>query len=322
MIPIESTLARICQKIEEREQFGALTFQEFMELSAEQPNRVFRNIFQIFYDMVYSHVGEGVDEYPDDPESINYVYYDCSSLFVEGADHPFFADRLFANRFISHIGSFKRGAQQNRIYIFEGPHGSGKSTFLNNLLLKFEQYTRSDEGACYEVVWRLNRKELGAVPDHDAHNILQQLRGLADSGQEGSSRDKLLSLANKEYLEVPCPSHDHPLLLIPKTYRRDLLDGLIKDEQFKRKLFFKKPYEWVVRDQPCTICMSLYQTLLDLFRSPSKVFEMVYARRYHFNRRLGEGISVFNPGDSVTRNKVVSNQLLQQQFPQVLRTGI
>ena len=265
---------------------------------------------------------DGVDEYPDDPESINYVYYDCSSLFVEGTDHPFFADRLFANRFINHIASFKRGVQQNRIYIFEGPHGCGKSTFLNNLLMKFEQYTRTVGGASFETVWRLNKKELGAVLDHDAHSMLLQLRGLVDDSaalQPGNTRDTLFNLSNKEYLEVPCPSHDHPLLLIPKTYRRELLDGLIEDAEFKRRLFTEKQYEWVFREQPCTICMSLYQTLLDMSDSPSKVFEMIFARRYHFNRRLGEGISVFNPGDSITRNNVMTNQLLQNQLNSLLK---
>ncbi len=322
MTPIETALTEICQKIEEREHFGLLTFQDFLELCAAQPNRIIRNIFQIFYDMVYSHVGDGIDDYPGDPESIKYVYYDCTNLFVKGVDHPFFADRLFANRFISHITSFKRGAQQNRIYIFQGPHGSGKSTFLNNLLLKFEQYTKTEEGASYEVVWRLNKKELGATPDLEAQSVLLQFRSLLDDSTaltQESPRDKLLNLSNNEYLEVPCPSHDHPLLLIPKAYRKDLLDDLIKDEQFKHKLFFKKPYEWVFRDQPCTICMSLYQTLLDMFHSPSKVFEMVFARRYHFNRRLGEGISVFNPGDTVMKNKVVTNQLLQNQLNSLLK---
>ena len=281
-----------------------------------------RNIFRIFYDMVHSHVGDGVDEYPDDPESINYVYYDCSTLFVDGTDHPFFADRLFANRLVNHFASFKRGVQQNRIYIFEGPHGCGKSTFLNNLLMKFERYTKTAGGASYETVWRLNKKELGVVMDHEAHSMLLQLRHLVDdtaATAPGNPRDTLLNLSNKEFLEVPCPSHDHPFLLIPKTYRKELLDNLLKDEDFKRRLFAEKQYEWLFRDQPCTICVSLYQTLLDMFDSPSKVFDMIFARRYQFNRRLGEGISVFNPGDSVTKNNVMTNQILQNQLNGLLR---
>jgi len=320
--PIDNALSNLCQRIRERENRAPITFKEFMELSAEKPDFVFRDIFRIFYDMVNSYVGDGVDEYPDDPESIKYVYYDCSKLFVEGADHPFFADRLFANRLINHIAPFRRGIQQNRIYIFEGPHGCGKSTFLNNLLMKFEQYTKTEEGASYETVWRLDKKELGELSEHEAHAILGQLRSLAEDSALSSRKtmkDKLLSLSNKEYLEVPCPSHDNPLLLIPKAYRRELFDDLIKDVEFKEKLFSEKQYEWVFRDNPCTICLSLYHTLLDVLDSPTKVFNMVFARRYQFNRRLGEGISVFNPGDRVTKMNVMTNRLLQNQLNSILK---
>ncbi|HYA13672.1 MAG TPA: hypothetical protein VEF33_04965, partial [Syntrophales bacterium] len=109
METVDNSLTYLCQKIKEREQRTPLSFKEFLGLSEEKPDLILRNIFQVFYDMIYSYIGDGVDEYPDDPESINYVYYDCSSLFEDGTDHPFFADRLFANRLINHIASFKRG---------------------------------------------------------------------------------------------------------------------------------------------------------------------------------------------------------------------
>lgn len=318
---IDNSLGSLCQKISEREQRVPLTFQEFMELSAREPGLVFRNIFQLFFDMIYSYIGEGADEYPEDPESINFVYYDCSRLFVDGTDHPFFADRLFANRLINHISSLRRGIRQNRIYIFEGPHGSGKSTFLNNLLLKFEQYTKTPKGGSFETVWRLNKMELGAS-EQEAHHIMTQLRGLMGTSLSETTAGPKGNVSfgmNKEYLEVPCPSHDNPLLLIPKNYRKEFFDDLIKDKEFKDKLFSEKQYEWLFKDNPCTICMSLYQTLLDMFDSPTKVFEMVFARRYTFNRRLGQGISVFNPGDMVTRNSVMTNPLLQNQLNTMLR---
>jgi predicted Ser/Thr protein kinase len=321
MEAVERSLTSLCQKIKEREQRGPLPFKELMELAAERPQHIFRNIFQIFYDMIDSYVGNSIDEYPDDPESINFVYYDCTKLFVDGADNPFFADRLFANRLINHIATFRRGIRQNRIYIFEGPHGCGKSTFLNNLLMKFEQYTRTDEGTSYETVWRLNKKDLGADTDFDTRYILAQLRGRVDDYtlDDGAAEEGLMQPSNKEYIEVPCPSHDNPLLLIPKAYRRDLFDEVIKDEDFKRVLFSEKQYEWVFKDNPCTICTSLYQTLLDILGSPAKAFEMVYARRYDFNRRLGQGISVFNPGDRITKTNVLTNQLLQNHLNGLLK---
>jgi len=320
MEAVDTVLKSLCFNIKEQGQRAPITFKEFMQLSAEKPHVVLRDIFQIFYDMIHSYVEDGVDEYPDDPESINYVYYDCGHLFVEDTDHPFFADRLFANRLINLVTSFKRGNQQNRIYIFEGPHGCGKSTFLNNLLLKFEQYTKTDEGASYETVWRVDKKELGA--DHEAHALLAQLRGLVNDdplAPHGTQRDNIISLSNKDYMEVPCPSHDHPLLLVPKGYRKEFIDDLIRDRHFKQELFSEKQYEWLFRNNPCTICMSLYQTLLDMLGSPSKVFEMVFARKYLFNRRLGEGISVFNPGDKGTKTNVINNKLLQHQLNGILK---
>ena len=94
-----------------------------------------------------------------------------NQLLVEETDQPFFADRLFANRFINLVSSFRHGMQQNRIYLIEGPHGSGKSTFLNNLLQKFEQYTKTDKGATYETVWRLDKEALGAVSEETRPSV-------------------------------------------------------------------------------------------------------------------------------------------------------
>ncbi|MBC7358558.1 MAG: serine protein kinase PrkA [Desulfacinum sp.] len=316
------SLNRLFDRIRERESCRPLPFREFLELAARRPERIFRNVHQRFHDMVMSYVGEGVDEYPDDPESIHFVYYDCSRLFVEGTDHPFFADRLFANRFINLVSTFRRGAQQNRIYIFEGPHGCGKSTFLNNLLLKFEQYTATDEGACYETLWRIDKRELGAGADREAHYLLSQLRSLVEgspAARPGAADGSAVPFTGKDTLEVPCPSHDNPLLLIPKAYRREVLEEIIEEGAFKTRLFGEKQYDWVFRDQPCTICQSLYQSLLEILGTPEKVFSMIFARRYRFNRRLGQGISVYNPGDEPTRDRVLTNPQIQQQLNALLR---
>jgi predicted Ser/Thr protein kinase len=323
MNSVDKAMDTLCRNIRERGQRAIMDFRSFMSLAAERPEIVFRNIFQVFHDMVMSYVGDGVDEYPDDPESIHYISYDCSRLFVDGTDYPFFADRLFANRFVNHVASLRQGAQQNRIYIFEGPHGCGKSTFLNNLLLRFEQYAKTDEGASFETVWRLDRKALGGAGEQEAHVLLMQLKSLVDApngpGSRNGAREGLQGLQKKASLEVPCPSHDHPLLLVPKPYRREVCDEMITDDAFRERLFHEKSYEWVFRDQPCTICTSLYQTLLDMLGSPSKVFEMVFARRSLVNRRLGEGISVFNPGDKGAKTNVITNQVLQNQLDSLLR---
>ena len=310
------------RSMSEQEQRESIPFAEFLGELTTTPTSVMRNIFQMLHDMIHSYVGQGLDEYLDDPESISYVCYDCSKLFIEGADHPFFADRLFANRLINLVESMKRGAQQNKIYIFKGPHGCGKSTFLNNMLKKFEEFANTEEGLRYETVWRLDRKCMGDYVDNQTMPILESLLQLQDL----PNRDQLEIIkaqselhATDEYIEVPCPSHDNPILMIPKAYRRLFFDDLFKNDEFKWKLYTEKEYEWVFKDNPCTICSSLYQALLSKLKSPQKVFEMVYARPYRFDRRLGEGISVYNPGDKPMRQNILSNAIIQSRINGFLR---
>lgn len=351
MDTIKIALQHLDRSVSEQDQQRfPISFEQFLEILVQEPAAVIRNIFQLFHDMIKNYVAEGIDEYPNDPESINFVFYDFARLFVEDSDHPFFADRLFANRLMSHVEALKRGAQQNKIYIFDGPPGCGKSTFLNNLLRKFEEYVNTEAGSCFEVVWRLDRKILGSFSEHDAIPIFERMFQLMDhpmldqhelfhvsndqklelpppedAGQNPFEADEIQderyipTSLNENYIEIPCPSHDHPILIIPKPYRRPFFDDLFQNDKFKWKLFMDKEYEWVFRDTPCTICSSVYRALLNKLKSPLKVFQMLYVRPYYYNRRLGEGISVFNPGDKTMRQSILTNGMLQKQINEVLK---
>ena len=159
-----------------------VSFSDFLQTVVHHPERYIRDVYQVYSDLIHKFVSEGHDEYMDDPESISYLNYNCQKLFVEGSDRPFFADRLFANRLMRHVESLLVGAQQNKIYIFDGPHGSGKSTFLNNLLRKFEEYANTSEGTRYEVVWRLPHEQMvGAI--HNLSSLTEKLAwALKDQG--------------------------------------------------------------------------------------------------------------------------------------------
>ncbi len=335
---IKKALDNLNHSMSKFERRSSIPFEAFLNELVANPPVVIRNVFQIFHDMIKAYVGEGIEEYPDDPESIHYVLYDCSKLLVEGSDYPFFADRLFANRLISLVEALKRGAQQNKIYIFKGPPGCGKSTFLNNLLMKFEEYANTNAGLRYETVWHFDRKILKDFRDYDTHPVLEKLSQLLETpypdqteqmpdtksrnslqGSEAYTAAHYTPRLLDDFIEVPCPSHDNPILMIPKHHRREFLDDLFKNNEFKWKLATEKEYDWVFRDSPCTICSSLYEALLDRLQSSQKVFDMLYARPYRFNRRLGEGISVFNPGDKPLGQSAMNNPILQKHINSLLR---
>ncbi|HNW99085.1 MAG TPA: hypothetical protein PKK00_11805 [Bacteroidales bacterium] len=280
-------MINLSESMRDREKRDYVHFNDFLHMASEEPELIFRDIFQYFHDMMRYYVPEGIDEYESE-HSVGFVHYDFTKLFIENCDDPFFADRLFANRLMNLVMGFKKGIQNNHIYLFEGPPGSGKSTFLNNILLKVEEYNKTRKGYFYKSVWRLDINKLGEYNIKGIENV-ETKEVIESTGKKGGI---------KKFLDIACPSNDHPILQIPKEYRADFLNELIPDKNFKKKLFNSKEYRWVLKDKPCSVCSSIYNVLLDRLGEPLEVFNMLHARNISFDRQFGRGISIFNPGDA------------------------
>ena len=309
-------LVNLSQVLLDREKRIPITFNDFLYLTLKSPQYVLRDIFQLFFDMIHYYIPEGVEDYPERGESVGYVRYDAENLFVRGCDDPFFADRLFINRFMNMIESFKQGSLNNHIFLFEGPPGSGKSTFLNNILLKLEEYTRTNDGAFFKTYWNIDVERLGGYKEMVKHLQSVNLKIDEELGFENHKRRD--EDYEKKHLQFSCPRHDHPILHIPKSYRKQFLDELIPDEKFKEDLFFKNEYEWVLKEVPCNICQSLFSSLLEILSDPLEVFSMIFVRKMHFNRQFGEGISVYNPGDKLFE-KPIENASLEKMLHNILK---
>jgi len=322
MDTVKRAVSNLNRRMTDKSRRPPMPFEEFLRETVEQPETVLRNVFQVLHDMIHWYIGTGVDEYPEDPESIHYMHFDCSRLFELDTDRPFFADRIFANRLVSAVESIKRGTQQNKIYIFRGPPGCGKSTFLNNLLRKFESYANTAEGMRYEMVWRLSPNMFGRNAMQSSSPAIEKLASILGQDLEkhlDAVNDHHVAVAKDGKIEIPCPSHDHPILIIPKDYRRSLFRDLFGSSPFLERLFNDREYNWVFRDKPCTFCSSLYRSLLNTVKKPDEVHRMIYARPFRLNRRLGEGVTVFNPGDPPPKSIVVHNPGIQSTLDNLLQ---
>lgn len=315
-------LIRLGNSLMDEERRLPMTFNGFLNLASRKPRHALRNVFQLFYDMVQFYVEKIDDSKGFDNESIGFVNYDFSRLFEKKCDDPFFADRLFTNQFMKLAVDIRQASQNNRIFLFEGPPGSGKSTFLNILLQKLEDYTLLQEGSLYETFWRLDIERLGGF-----RRFERELQKIALESGDADLVERLITTQieadklPKKFLEFSCPNHDHPVLQIPKSYRKQFLDELIPDGEFKEKLFHNKEYEWILKDKPCGICNSIYEVLTDIIGEPLTVLNMINARKAKFSRQFGEGISVFNPGDPIMDDPITNPQL-QGMLNDLLKTDM
>lgn len=299
---LEKTLNNLSEELKINDLYDKINFDDFLFMTSKSPKLVFRDIFMYFHDMINYYVPEGHDDYKVTGDSVGFVNYNFHKLFVDACDDPFFADRLFANRLMNLVKSFNTGVQSNKIILFEGPPGSGKSTFLNNLLHKLEIYSNKPEGVMYKTYWRINTASLRKK--NKISGLLHTHNGNGNPESEGNS-----------FIEISCPSNDHPILQIPKKYRRKLIEELIEDAELRDKILNSKEYYWIFKENPCHICSSVFQTLMDEYGDPMAVLKTIYAKRVTYNRQFGKGISVFNPGDElyakpisdITVQKLINN---------------
>lgn len=296
---LEAALKNLASDLKTNDAFDNITFNEFLYVASKEPRLVFRDVFMYFHDMMRYYVQDGQDDYEVTDDSVGFVNYNFDNLFVKGCDNPFFADRLFANRLMNMVNAVSKGIQNNQIILFEGPPGSGKSTFLNNLLNKLETYSLSLEGIMYKSYWKLNVKAMGES------NLLD---AIIESSHTPSCTDNAI-LKNKAHIEISCPNNDNPILLIPREHRKKLLDELITNPVIKRQLFNSKAYNWLLREKPCSICSSIYTALLDKMNNPLKVLGLLYAKKVRFDRQFGKGITVYNPGDEHIKRSIKDDTL-------------
>jgi len=236
-----------------------MTFLEYLELVAKNP-KVTRTAYQRIYDMIMSC---GVRKYTKFKEEIiHYNFFD--DPFFGGRKALFGLDRHLMNL----VGFFKSASEkrghERRVLLLVGPVASGKSTILEILKKGLENYSKTDEGKLYSLVWTVDPN------DEDGKNILG-------------------TVTKYESYKARCPLHEEPLRLLPN-------EGAIRESVLKA-LGISNKIE--IEEEACPLCRYYFQRFLERYHGDWQrvLQEHVKVHRLILSEKDRIGIGTFQPVD-------------------------
>src|SRR5437868_10669855 len=198
-----------------------LSFQEYLEAFGERPRVHARSAAQYIRDC-FDHYGttevktpagnvrrfklfdRPFDQDPKDP-----------LMLAEGeGGAPVSGQEEAQNAIYRILNTFVRAGRVNKLILLHGPNGSAKSSLVAAIQRALEDYSRNEVGALYRYNWVFPSEKLG--------------KGAIGFGDAKGAGDRFSSYAHLEGDEVdariPCEMKDHPLWLVPRRDRRQLLE--------------------------------------------------------------------------------------------------
>ncbi len=186
------------------------------------------------------------------------------------------------------VGTFVRSGRVSKLILLHGPNGSAKSSIVSALVRGMEAYSTTREGALYRFHWVFPSERrlkggagLGFGPRSEAGEPTSYAH------LEGDALDARLS----------CPMKDHPLLLVPREARRNLLEERCRPssrEGAGEADFVLSDY--LLEGELCHTCRQVHDALLTAYRGDwLKVMRHVQVERFYVSARYQQAAVTVDP---------------------------
>ncbi len=185
------------------------------------------------------------------------------------------------------VSNFAREGRTNRLILLHGPNGSAKSTFVASLQRAMEHYSTLDEGALYRFAWIFPSQKLTKS-------------GIGFGGAGSGSFDtaggapETYAYLDDEFIEAKIVDEmrDHPLLLIPRVKRRELIEQRLAAEI---KGGFR-PADYLLRGDLSHRNRQIFEALLSSYHGDlAKVLRHVQVERFFVSRRYRQAAATVEP---------------------------
>ncbi len=262
-----------------------LSFDEYLELFAQDPIRHSRNAAQYLHD-VFDRWGADDLETPVG-RFRRFRLFD--GPFAGGERRVAGQEEVQADIYRV-LGNFVRTGRIDKLILLHGPNGSAKSSLIAAMQAAMEAYSHEPEGALYRFNWvfpsdKLTKGSIGFAEGRGP--------GGADSGSyahlEGEAIDARLS----------CDVKDHPLFLVPRADRRRLFEKQLGKGEGRGGADFLLA-DYVLDGDLCHKCRQIYAALLAAYQGDYlRVLRHVQVERFYVSTRYQVGAATIEPQLSV-----------------------
>ncbi len=264
-----------------RERFEAnqriLTFSEYLEIVAKDPVHHCRDAAGYVRD-TFEHFGSRSVARPWGQErrwSLFDIPYD------EGRD-SLIGQEAAQDEFYRLVRGFAHEGRVDRLIVLNGPNGSAKSTLVSALMRALEEYSTTKEGALYTFNWVFpSRTAMGRIG----------FRGRPAKLGESESFAHLLD--EDIDAKLKCEVRDHPLLILDRDERLDLLQRVSSGK-------LENLPDLILRGGLCHKCKQVFDALVTAYHGDlNRVLQHVQIERWYISRTYRRGAVTIGPQMSV-----------------------
>jgi serine protein kinase len=256
-----------------------MSFGEYFTLFGADAGRQVRSAAQYVRD-VFDHFGTEIVRTPRGLQT-HWKLFDCP---WDGGKDALAGQEEVQAAVYRLVSNFAREGRTNRLILLHGPNGSAKSTFVASLQRAMEHYSTLDEGALYRFNWIFPSQKLtkGGI-------------GFGGGSFETSGgTPETYAYLDDEFIEAKIADEmrDHPLLLIPRVKRRDLIERRLATEV---KAGFR-PADYLLRGDLSHRNRQIFEALLSSYHGDlAKVLRHVQVERFFVSRRYRQAAATVEP---------------------------
>jgi serine protein kinase len=253
------------------------SFLEYLDLVCTDPYRLTRTTYQITFDML-QHFGS--ETFEDSGETVRrYKLFD--DPFHGGKNAIYGLERTIA-KLVKYIRAGAREEGKERIFVLHGPVGTAKTSNIDLIGRGLEAYTAAQEGSVYSFAWRFGK---------DFHNVEGGSLGFG-----GTTKPDYAGI-REPVAVLPSQMREHPLYLIPKDSRRELLEKLFRQNKLDSR--YPIPHKILEGDLDFN-SRQIYDFLMRRYKGDwMRVMDHVQVRRIQFSESGGAGIAKIPPEGNV-----------------------